>query len=49
VELKRPLSLRGKYFEGFDGNRKAFVVDVEMEEGEKPKMYIMTNFYLEGK
>jgi hypothetical protein len=43
VELKRPLRLQGKFFEGFDGRRKAFVVDVQMEEGEKPKMYIMTN------
>ena len=43
VELKRPLRLQGKYFEGFDGRRKAFVVNVEMEEGEEPKMYIMTN------
>ena len=43
VELKRPVSLEGKYYEGFDGNRKAFVVDVQMEEGEEPKMYIMTN------
>ena len=43
VELKRPSSLRGKYFEGFDGLRKAFVVDVQMEEGEEPKTYIMTN------
>ena len=46
VELKRPLRLKGKYFEGFDGNRKAFVVNVEMEEGKKSKMYIMTNHYL---
>ena len=43
VELKRPLRLKGKYFEGFDGLGKAFVVEVQMEEGEEPKMYIMTN------
>ena len=43
VELKRPVSLEGKYYEGFDGNRKAFVVDVQMEKGEETKIYIMTN------
>jgi hypothetical protein len=43
VELKRPVSPEGKYYEGFDGRRKAFVVDVEMEKGEKPTQYIMTN------
>jgi hypothetical protein len=43
VELKRPVSLEGKFYEGFDGNRKAWVVDVQMEKGEIPTQYIMTN------
>ena len=43
VELKRPVSLEGKYFEGFDGNRKGFIVDVVLEEGGEIKKYIMTN------
>jgi hypothetical protein len=43
VELKRPVTISGNYFEGFDGERKAYVVDIQMEEGEEPKMYIMTN------
>ena len=44
VELKRPLRLKGKYFEGFDGNRKAYVVDIQMEEGGEKTKYILTNF-----
>ena len=43
VELKKLVTISGNYFEGFDGERKAFVVDVEMEKGEKLTQYIMTN------
>ena len=42
IELQKPQMIKGEYFEGFDGTRKAYFVKVKMEG--KPEMdYIMTN------
>ena len=42
VELQKPQMIKGEYFEGFDGTRKAYFVKVKIEG--KPEMdYIMTN------
>ena len=43
VELKKPVTISGNYFEGFDGERKAYVVDIQMEEGGETTKYILTN------
>lgn len=45
VELEKPVTISGKYFEGFTGERKAYVVDIQMKEGGEKTKYIMTNFH----
>lgn len=43
VEIKKPVTISGNSFEGFDGERKAYVVDIQMEEGGEKTKYILTN------
>jgi hypothetical protein len=43
VELRKPATISGDYFEGFDGKRKAYMVDIQMEEGGEKTKYILTN------